>query len=147
MGINHPGLDRLRADLVQEIQASEARTVQRFEAIDVRFEAIDVRFETIDTRFESADAKFDAADTRMRERFEVFEARLRAHIDTRAAETRRHFDVVGDGLQSQIQVVAEGVVALDEKVERFRGEVQENFARVDRRLLHLETRVSGLEHR
>jgi hypothetical protein len=64
-------------------------------------------------------------------------------VDASAAETRRHFDVVAEGLGSDIKAVAEGLGALDEKVERFRGEVHHEFAKVDRRLLHLEVRVIG----
>jgi hypothetical protein len=64
-------------------------------------------------------------------------------VDASAAETRRHFDVVAEDLKSDIKAVAEGLGALDEKVERFRGEVREDFGRVDRRLLHLEVRVIG----
>ena len=64
-------------------------------------------------------------------------------VDASAAETRRHFDVVAEGLRSDIKAVAEGLGALDEKVERFRGEVHHEFAKVDRRLLHLEVRVIG----
>jgi hypothetical protein len=64
-------------------------------------------------------------------------------VDASAAETRRHFDVVAEGLRSDIKTVAEGLGALDEKVERFRGEVHHEFAKVDRRLLHLEVRVIG----
>jgi len=51
--------------------------------------------------------------------------------------------VVAEDLRSDIKAVAEGLGALDEKVERFRGEVREDFGRVDRRLLHLEVRVIG----
>ena len=64
-------------------------------------------------------------------------------VDASAAETRRHFDVVAEALRSDIKTVAEGLGALDEKVERFRGEVHHEFAKVDRRLLHLEVRVIG----
>jgi hypothetical protein len=64
-------------------------------------------------------------------------------VDASAAETRRHFDVVAEALRSDIKAVAEGLGALDEKVERFRGEVHHEFAKVDRRLLHLEVRVIG----
>ncbi len=42
-----------------------------------------------------------------------------ATVTASAAETRRHFGVVGEGLHSKIQLVAEGVVALDQKVDRF----------------------------
>jgi hypothetical protein len=68
---------------------------------------------------------------------------LRQEIQSSAAQTRRHFDVVGESLKSDIKAVAEGLGALDEKVERFRGEAREDFGRLDRRLLHLEVRVIG----
>jgi hypothetical protein len=64
-------------------------------------------------------------------------------VDASAAETRRHFDVFAEGLRSDIRAVAERLGALDENVERFRGEVREDFGKVDRRLLHLEVRVIG----
>jgi len=68
---------------------------------------------------------------------------LRAEIAASAAETRRHFDVVADRLMDKIQLVGEGVIGVDQKLERFRGEVAEEFRRVDRRLLRLEARAIG----
>ena len=68
---------------------------------------------------------------------------LRAEIATSAAETRRHFDVVADRLMDKIQLVGEGVIGVDQKLNRFRGEVAEEFRRVDRRLLRLEARAIG----
>jgi len=68
---------------------------------------------------------------------------LRAEIATSAAETRRHFDVVADRLMDKIQLVGEGVIGVDQKLDRFRGEVAEEFRRVDRRLLRLEARAIG----
>jgi hypothetical protein len=68
---------------------------------------------------------------------------LRAEIAASAAETRRHFDVVGDRLMDKIQLVGEGVIGVDQKLDRFRGEVAEEFRRVDRRLLRLEARAIG----
>jgi hypothetical protein len=66
-----------------------------------------------------------------------------AEIATSAAETRRHFDVVADRLVDRIQLVGEGVIAVDQKLDRFRGEVADEFHRVDRRLLRLEARIIG----
>ena len=63
---------------------------------------------------------------------------LRAEIAASAAETRRHFDVVADRLMDKIQLVGEGVITVGQKLDRFRGEVAEEFQRVDRRLLRLE---------
>jgi hypothetical protein len=70
-------------------------------------------------------------------------AELRADIAASAAETRRHFDVVADRLMDKIQLVGEGVIGVDQKLDRFRGEVAEEFRRVDRRLLRLEARTFG----
>ncbi len=72
---------------------------------------------------------------------------MREHVDATAAQTRRHFDVVSEGLMAKIELVAEGLGVLDDKMERFRAEVHESFARVDRRFLNLETRVSSMERR
>ena len=68
---------------------------------------------------------------------------LRAEIVASASETRRHFDVVADRLMDKIQLVGEGVIGVDQKLDRFRGEVAEEFQRVDRRLRRLEARVIG----
>jgi hypothetical protein len=68
---------------------------------------------------------------------------LRAEIAASAAETRRHFDVVADRLMDKIQLVGEGVIGVDQKLDRFRGEVAEEFRKVDHRLLRLEARVIG----
>ena len=68
---------------------------------------------------------------------------LRADIAASAAETRRHFDVVADRLMDKIQLVGEGVIGVDQKLDRFRGDVADEFQRVDRRLLRLEARTIG----
>ena len=68
---------------------------------------------------------------------------LRAELAASAAETRRHFDVVADRLMDKIHLVGEGVIGVDQKLDRFRGEVADEFRTVDRRLLRLEARVIG----
>jgi hypothetical protein len=68
---------------------------------------------------------------------------IRAEISTSAAETRRHFDVVADRLMDKIQLVGAGVIGVDQKLDWFRGEVADEFHRVDRRLLRLEARITG----
>ena len=67
---------------------------------------------------------------------------LRAEIAA-GAETRRHFDVIADRLMDKIELVGEGVIGVDQKLDRFRGDVAEEFRRVDRRLLRLEARAIG----
>ena len=74
---------------------------------------------------------------------EALRSDLRAEIAASAAETRRHFDVVADRLMDKIQLVGEGVIDVDQKLDRFRGEVADEFRRVDRRLLRLEARIIG----
>jgi hypothetical protein len=43
----------------------------------------------------------------------------------------------------KIQLVGEGVLGVDRKLDRFRGEVAEEFRKVDRRMLRLEAREDG----
>jgi hypothetical protein len=66
---------------------------------------------------------------------------LRAELAASAAETRRHFDVVAERLMGKIQFVGEGVIGLDQKVDRLATEMRGEFQKVDRRFLHLEARV------
>ena len=184
MGALDPNLDRLRQELLDAIQASEARTMQRFDAVDARFDGVDARFACVDARFASVDARFASVDTRFESvdarlasvdariesvdarvtsvdahlasvdaglasldaRFPSVDARFEAileHINASASETRRHFDVVAESLRSDIRLLAEGLVALDQKTDRLQNELREEFARVDRRFLHLEARVSS----
>lgn len=89
----------------------------------------------------------DALGENLRREIRETAAAILDRVDAAAAETRRHFGVVAEGLRSDFKAVAEGLGALDEKVERFRGEVREDFGRVDRRLLHLEVRVIGRSDR
>ena len=60
-------------------------------------------------------------------RFNELRHEFRHEITTSAAETRRHFDVVAEQMMGKLQLVAEGVIAVDQKV--------------DRRFLHLEARI------
>ncbi len=81
-----------------------------------------------------ADIEASAAETR---------AGLRAEMAATAAETRRHFDVVAEQLMNKIQLVGEGVLMVDQKVERLAAETRAGFEKVDRRILHLQARVTG----
>jgi len=72
---------------------------------------------------------------------DAMEGRIRQDVQAESAETRRHFDVVAEGLRSEIRLVGEGVLTLDQKHDRLREEMHQEFARVDRRILRLEARV------
>jgi len=49
---------------------------------------------------------------------------LRVEISASAAETRRHFDVVGDRLMDTIELGGEGVIGVDQKLDRFGDEAR-----------------------
>ena len=83
---------------------------------------------------------------------------LKKLIESTAAETRRYFDVVAERLESKIDTVAEGVVAWNERIDRFEARMHEEFNEVrsmikfshhelDRRLRTLEEVVSDLQAR
>jgi DNA anti-recombination protein RmuC len=126
--VDSSDLDRFGADLRQEMAVMGA---------DLRQE-IHTTIEQVRTELRQ---EIRDGDRETRRYMEVLHAQLLERMDATAAETRRHFGVVSESLRSDIKTVAEGVGALDEKVERFRGEVNQEFAKVDRRFLHLQVRA------
>ena len=110
--------------------------------LDSRFAAHDARFTTVDAKLAEHDARFTTVDAKLAEH-DALLAGLDATITETAAETRRHFDVIAEALMGQIQQVAEGVLNVDQKLDRFRAEVASEFRQVDRRLLRLEARALG----
>lgn len=81
------------------------------EFLEQEFGAIDEKFSGIDQRLAGIDEKF-------------------SRIDEQFEETKRCFGVVAEGLRNEIRQVAEGVVNVDEKLERFRQDVDEQFTEV-----------------
>jgi hypothetical protein len=126
--------------------------------------ASEMREEAAETRRQIAES---AAETRRYVDESAVETRryvdevavdLRQYVDDSATETRRHFGVAEEGLRRDIQRVAEQVIAVDQKLERFRGEVTQEFIEVksmirlsyselDRRLRTLEDVVLTLQAR
>ncbi|HEX9668256.1 MAG TPA: hypothetical protein VGC93_02120 [Thermoanaerobaculia bacterium] len=51
-----------------------------------------------------------------------------AALSASVEDTRRHMDVVAEGLRAEIRLVAEGVVMVDSKVDRLRGDMTAEFA-------------------
>ena len=157
-----PGLDGLRRDVLAALLALEERLRHHVDArvgesgaetrqyIDGRLteSAAETR-EYIDGRLrESAaetrqyiDGRLTESATETRE----YAAETRQYIDGRltesAAETRRHLGVMAESLMEKMELLAEGVRANGERLDRFQGEVRDQFARVDRRLLRLQARL------
>lgn len=99
--------------------------------------------------------------TEIREQVGTVRGELRSDIAAARGEVRteiRQLGVTVEALRTQIQTVAEGVATVDEKLERFRQEVSEEFdevksmikfsyAELDRRINQLETRTRDIEAR
>jgi phage-related tail protein len=73
-------------------------------------------------------------------------------------EVKKHFDVVAESLESKIQLVAEGVLNVNEKLDRLQAEMHEesqetraliklSYTELDRRLTTLEGTVESLTRR
>jgi hypothetical protein len=85
-------------------------------------------------------------------KFSEVDARFES-VDGRLVETRRHFDVVAEGLRGDIRQVAEGVVNLNEKLDRemtaLRQEMRTEFGEVKSMLkfsyTELDRRIRSLE--
>ena len=70
---------------------------------DKRFEAVDSRFDGTDKHLGRVDSRFDALDKK---------------IDTKTAELRKHFDTVAENFDRKFDLLAEGLINLDEKLDR-----------------------------
>jgi len=92
---------------------------ERFAYLDQRFEAIDQRFDAVDRRFDAIDQCFNAVDRR----FDAIERRQDA-TDERLEDTRRHLGILIENLDGKIQLVAEGVINVDQKIDRVRDELK-----------------------
>ena len=110
---------------------------ERFAYLDERFVYLDQRFEAVDRRFDAIDYRFDAMDRRQ----ETTDARLE--------DTRRHLGILIENLDGKIQLVAEGVINMDQKIDRVRDELKAeigevktllrvSYSDVDRRVRRLE---------
>lgn len=62
-------------------------------------------------------------------------------------EIKRHVDVTAESLRGEIRLVAEGVLTVDDKLERFRSEVNTRFAAVDSRFDGVDKRFDGVDKR
>jgi hypothetical protein len=73
-------------------------------------------------------------------------------------EIKRHFGVVAEALRNEIQQIGEGIENVDEKMDRFRLEVQNEFkeiktmikfsyAELDRRITEIEVNFTALQQR
>src|SRR3990172_257150 len=93
---------------------------ERFAYLDQRFEAVDRRFDAVDQRFDGIDRSFDAVERRQ------------DATDTTLEDTRRHLGVLIENLDGKIQLVAEGVINVDQKIDRVRDELKaELYSEID----------------
>ena len=88
-------------DLLQEF--SEKNLDPKFERIDSRFEKIDGQFAEVNSRFDKIDDRFKQVDSRFTEFRE---------------DIVHQFHLISEDLTSKIQQVAEGVINLNEKIDR-----------------------------
>lgn len=131
------------------------------EFLEQKFAGVDERLDARGRRVEAADARLVELRAYVDRGFETTGAALngiRAYVDEKTQESRRHFEVVAEGLRGEIRLVAEGVVALDEKMDRRFAEVELahreilaaikfSYAELDRRMRVLESEVSTLKGR
>jgi hypothetical protein len=91
---------------------------------------------------EYLDRRFTQLKDELRTEIAATAEETRGYVDATAAQTRHHFDVVADRLTDKIRLVGEGVLGVDQEVERLATEMRGEFQKVDRRFLHLQARAS-----
>lgn len=98
--------------------------------LDERFAYLDQRFGAVDQRFDAMERRQDATDARLE-------------------DTRRHLGILIENLDGKIQLVAEGVINVDQKIDRVRVELIGEIAEVKHLLRgsysDLDQRVRRLE--
>ena len=127
---------------------------KQFSKIDERFTKMDERFTGMDERFDQINEKFVKIDERFTGMDEKFTGMF--------AENKRYFGIIAEELGHQIQQVAEGIMNVDEKLDRevtaLRHDMQLGFdetkamikfsyADLDRRVRTLEDTVFSLHTR
>jgi hypothetical protein len=55
-------------------------------------------------------------------------AETRQHFDAVSRDMRRHFDITAEDFRHQVQQVAEGVITVNERVDRLATEMKSEFA-------------------
>ena len=114
----------LHAKAFQRMEDFEARTEKRFDGVDSRFDGVDQRFEGVDQRFDGIDQRLDGIDKRLEEvdkRFEGIDKRFdetNQRIADSEASLGHRFDVTIEHLKDRFDFLAEGLVAVDQKVDR-----------------------------
>ena len=142
-------------DLLQEF--SEKNLDPKFERIDSRFEKIDGQFAEVNSRFKKIDDQFAEVNSR----FDKIDDRFK-QVDARFTEFREdivhQFHLISEDLTSKIQQVAEGVINLNEKIDRRMDEnetahkdilsaIKFSYAELDKRITTLENEMQDLKRR
>ncbi len=90
------------------------------------------------------DAELKAYLDSMREELMAHSGQLnqetRRDLMTHAEQLNRETGILVEDLHTKIQLVAEGVSAANEKLDRFRDEVQTQIDQLDRRVMRLEAK-------
>jgi archaellum component FlaC len=145
-------LKHLLEETNRRIDANAAETQQRFTQMEERFDQVDARFDHVDARFEQVDARFEQVDARF-EQVDARAADLKQHIDKTADDMKQHFDLTVEDMRTDVQRVADGVLMVNEKLDReaadIRAEMRQGFAETQAllRFSHgqLDGRVTALE--
>ena len=91
--------------------------------LDERFGSLDERFGSLDERFAYLDQRFATVLETMDLRFDAMERRQDT-TDARLEDSRRHLGILIENLDGKIQLVAEGVINVDQKIDRVRDELK-----------------------
>jgi hypothetical protein len=122
-----------RRELLATLAAMEQRILERID------ERIAETRRYVDDQAAETRRSIDEQGAETRRYVDERSSETRRNVDAQAVETRRHFDVVAEGLLVKLELVAEGVRENNERLDRLRVEVRAELARVDRRLLRLES--------
>ena len=118
--------------------------LENFGAVHRRLDSVDRRLGSVDHRLDSMDQRFEAIEGRLDGLGERIE-----QVRFESAERDQKLDQRIRDMHDTIQLVAEGVMHVDEKLDRFRAETAAEFDEVRAEMragyTRLDQRIRNLE--
>lgn len=117
-------VDHVTGGILRQVDAVEAGLRQRIDAVDAGLRH-----------------HVDAVEAGLHQHVVAVAGEIREHADGIAAENRRHMGVLVESMQTSLELVIKGVTMVDQKVDRLRTEVHDEFEKFDRRLVRVAARI------
>jgi predicted nuclease with TOPRIM domain len=135
-GVSADPFERLREELREGFHGVHQR-LDGLEAGQVRLEAGQAKLEGRQARLEGRQARLEDRQAQL----ETGQAQLGVELRETEDRLRTHFGVLVEAMQSKLDLVIEGVLMVDQKVDRLHRESQGEIGKLQRQTMALAARI------